>query len=195
MAKYVVDSASLTPIADETRTIDGVTSGLTLEAIASKLNSANSEIGSQVNLISQIKELLDGKAGRSEIVHGYFVPADTSVVITNAYSDEPYFIGFCEYGVGIYDKTHTTIRTIMWVGVKSYADSSAAGQGLRLYAAANSSSMTSVNPPYGAMFMGENAINFDGFTAGIACGSKTLAFKGLIPGRTYLYVAVSAGGA
>lgn len=73
MAKYVVDSASLIPIADEVRTIDGVTSGISLKEIASKLSSANSEIGSQVNLIAEIKEILDGKAGSGGFTSGSFI--------------------------------------------------------------------------------------------------------------------------
>ena len=72
MAEMLVQSESLVAIADEVRELSGTTGGMSLDAMASTLNTENtnftSNLTTQDNLISQIQTALQNKASASEPV-------------------------------------------------------------------------------------------------------------------------------
>ena len=62
MAEYLIQGESLTAIADEVRTLSGISDSLTPDAMATNLSDANAEVSSQADLIAQIVTALQGKA-------------------------------------------------------------------------------------------------------------------------------------
>lgn len=81
----------MTAIADPIRTLMGVTGALGLDAMASNLNGANTEVADQTALIDQIIEALEGKAGNTEakVSYGTITPAKAVAVGTDfSYSIE-----------------------------------------------------------------------------------------------------------
>lgn len=72
MAEYLVKDTSLTAIADEIRTLSGTTSPMGLDAMASTLNTENTNfstnLSAQDSLISQIQAALQNKASALEPV-------------------------------------------------------------------------------------------------------------------------------
>ena len=63
MADLVIcKKTDLTGIANEVRTISGTSNSLSLDAIQTELNNANTEANIQADLISQITTALEGKA-------------------------------------------------------------------------------------------------------------------------------------
>lgn len=62
MAEYLIQGENLTAIADEVRELSGTTIGLGVNDMTNNLSDANTEVGSQADLIVQIQEALQGKA-------------------------------------------------------------------------------------------------------------------------------------
>jgi hypothetical protein len=62
MAKYSVEDSTMTAIGDPIRTLMGLTEQLSPSAMATNLNGANAEVGTQTDLIAQILEAATGKA-------------------------------------------------------------------------------------------------------------------------------------
>lgn len=58
-------NAKMTAIADEVRTLSGATDKLSLDEMASHTNEANAEVGTQTDLIQQLKIALQGKVAGS----------------------------------------------------------------------------------------------------------------------------------
>ena len=61
MAKYFIQRENLVSIADEVRTISGVTNTLPINTMKSSLQEANNNINTESELISQIMSALQGK--------------------------------------------------------------------------------------------------------------------------------------
>ena len=62
MSEYLIQSESLTTIADEVRTLSGVTESMSPDDITANLVNANAEVNTQADLIAQIQSALQGKA-------------------------------------------------------------------------------------------------------------------------------------
>lgn len=62
MAEYLIQGESLTALADEIRELSGTTSTMGLDSMATRVGEANTEVGSQTDLIAQIASALEGKA-------------------------------------------------------------------------------------------------------------------------------------
>lgn len=58
MAEYLIQDTSLTSIASQIRTLIGTSSAMTPANMSSNIQQANNEVGTQENLISQIKSIL-----------------------------------------------------------------------------------------------------------------------------------------
>lgn len=70
MAEMLIQSESLTSIADKIRVLSGTSSAMGLDAMATHVNTANSNVSTESGLIAQIQSALEGKAagsGSSEI--------------------------------------------------------------------------------------------------------------------------------
>lgn len=68
MAEYLVQEESLTAIANEVRTLSGTTEPMSLDAMATNVSDANTEVDSQEELLTQIASALENKVGVSPIV-------------------------------------------------------------------------------------------------------------------------------
>ena len=62
MAEMLIQSESLTSIADKIRVLNGTTGNMGLEAMKTNLGEANDEVSTQTDLIAQIASALEGKA-------------------------------------------------------------------------------------------------------------------------------------
>ena len=62
MAEYLIQGKSLTTIADEIRTLSGTTDTMGLNAMATHVGNANTNVSTEANLIAQIATALGGKA-------------------------------------------------------------------------------------------------------------------------------------
>ena len=62
MAEYLVQSESLTALADEIRTLSGTTGTMGLDDMKTHIGEANDEVDSQVELLAQAVAALEGKA-------------------------------------------------------------------------------------------------------------------------------------
>lgn len=95
MAKYVVDDSTMTNIADPVRTLMGLTGGLTPANMKTQLDSANTAVTSQADLIAQITAALEGKAGGGSGeggTSGTITPSSTSgLTITHGLGKVPNF--------------------------------------------------------------------------------------------------------
>ena len=58
-------NSKMTALADEVRTLSGATAKLGIDAMTTNVQSANTEVSDQSDLIAQISAALDGKAGGS----------------------------------------------------------------------------------------------------------------------------------
>ena len=65
--EYLIKKESLTKIADEVRELSGTSQPLGLDAMASNLVEANTEIDNQVELLAQAVAALEGKAGSNGV--------------------------------------------------------------------------------------------------------------------------------
>lgn len=65
MDEYLIQKETLTEIADEVRQISGATGTLAPTGMKTELASANTEIGTQADLIAQILALLETKAAQT----------------------------------------------------------------------------------------------------------------------------------
>lgn len=97
-------NSKMTAIADEIRTLTGVTGTMGLDDMATHVGEANSEVSSQTDLIAQISAALEGKAGGGSsggssggaaletctVDISVSVPAFISVTSLNADSGMPY---------------------------------------------------------------------------------------------------------
>lgn len=63
--EYLIKSESLTAIADEVRTLSGTTELMGLDAVATNVGEANTEIDNQVELLAQAVAALEGKVSGS----------------------------------------------------------------------------------------------------------------------------------
>lgn len=61
MSEYLIQGETLTAIADEVRTLSGATDELTTEEMKTNINTANSVIDNQADLLAQIQSALEGK--------------------------------------------------------------------------------------------------------------------------------------
>lgn len=91
-------NTKMTAIADEVRDLTGVTSTLTLDAMASNLSDANDEVSSQTNLIAEIVSALEGKASGGS---GDSIKTCTVTVVNH--SDSTYTIDCIQVTNGISD--------------------------------------------------------------------------------------------
>ena len=73
-------SSAMTAIADKIRTLLGMTGTMGLDAMATNLTAANSEVSTQEDLIAQIAAALEGKAGGTSAVVRYaeYTPSSNS---------------------------------------------------------------------------------------------------------------------
>lgn len=77
-----VDS-KMTALADEIRTLSGTTGKLGLDSMASNISEANNEVGSQTELITQIKTALENKTSVSpELQNKTITPTAASQIVT-----------------------------------------------------------------------------------------------------------------
>lgn len=67
MSKYFIKGETLTGIANEIRTLSGTTEPMGLDAMAVNINTANTEVASQVELISQLEEVINSLPDVSSI--------------------------------------------------------------------------------------------------------------------------------
>lgn len=61
MAEMLIQSESLTAIADEIRVLSGTTNAMGLDAMGNYMNEANTNISTETNLIAQISSALESK--------------------------------------------------------------------------------------------------------------------------------------
>lgn len=61
MSRYIIQSESLTSIADEIRVLSGTEDNMSPNAMGTKLQEANSDVNTEADLISQIMVVLEGK--------------------------------------------------------------------------------------------------------------------------------------
>lgn len=62
MAEMLIQSESLTSIADGIRVLSGTEDAMGLDAMATHVNTANSSVSTEASLIAQIQTALEGKA-------------------------------------------------------------------------------------------------------------------------------------
>lgn len=86
-------NSKMTALADEVRELSGTTAKLGIDAMTTNVQSANTEVSDQTDLIAQISAALDGKAGGSG--SGSSANVDTCTVTLNAYCVR--FIRFTTY--------------------------------------------------------------------------------------------------
>ena len=63
MAKYLIQSESLTAIADEIRVLSGTEEAMSLNTMESHISEANANVDTEADLIAQISSALEGKTG------------------------------------------------------------------------------------------------------------------------------------
>lgn len=63
MAKMLIQSESLTAIADKIRVLSGTEDAMSLNAMESHVGEANTDVATEADLIEQIASALEGKAG------------------------------------------------------------------------------------------------------------------------------------
>lgn len=61
MAEMLIQSENLTSIADKIRVLNGTTAVMGLDAMATNVGNANTEVSSQTDLLAQIQSALEGK--------------------------------------------------------------------------------------------------------------------------------------
>lgn len=66
MAEMLVQSKSLTNIADKIRVLSGTTEQMGLDDMATNVGEANSDVATEADLIAQISTALEGKASGNE---------------------------------------------------------------------------------------------------------------------------------
>lgn len=62
MAEMLIQSESLTAIADEVRVLSGTEEAMSLDTMVEHIGEANADVSTQANLIAQIASALEGKA-------------------------------------------------------------------------------------------------------------------------------------
>lgn len=65
MAEMLIQSESLTPIADQIRVLSGTTEPMGLDAMENHVGEANTNVATEASLIAQITTALEGKANDS----------------------------------------------------------------------------------------------------------------------------------
>lgn len=68
MAKMLIQSETLTAIADKIRVLSGTEDAMSLGAMESHVGEANTDVATEANLIAQIASALEGKASSSGVV-------------------------------------------------------------------------------------------------------------------------------
>ena len=88
MAEYLVQDESLTKIADEIRELSGTTNTMSLDAMATNVNEANTEIDEQESLLAEIANALTGKASSgSSTVKKLLYSANFTDLIASAHNN------------------------------------------------------------------------------------------------------------
>ena len=85
MSEYLIQSESLTAIADEVRELSGTTEDMSLGEMVSTLDEANSEVGTQTDLIEQIAVAIEGRVfpSTSSSSPSFVLQSKTVVPTTN----------------------------------------------------------------------------------------------------------------
>lgn len=91
MAEMLVQSESLTTIADKIRVLSGTTEPMGLDAMANHVGEANEDVNTEADLIAQIQTALEGKAAGSGGSGG--VSTVNVEVINNSSRNVNYFDG------------------------------------------------------------------------------------------------------
>ena len=87
MAEMLIQSESLTALADEIRVLSGTTEPMGLDAMESYVGEANDEVSEQADLIAQIASALEGKAGGSGSSSGISIETCTVTFVNTSEND------------------------------------------------------------------------------------------------------------
>lgn len=206
MATYSIKDSTLTAIGDPIRTLMGLTNQLSPSAMATNLTAANTEVGTQTDLIAQILEAANGKAGLSGFIMGTVTPTDTPAYIAISgklpnTEQAPLVLFYYETGVSYSDKTHTKTRYILHFAVRSDAGTSVdvkgSYKGAYLKQSSGSSSSSTDSTAYTNTFYTTSSNTSTSTSTGeypydVIGGILTdnliyIRTGALIPGRTYVW--------
>lgn len=107
MAEMLIQSETLTAIADKIRVLSGTTGAMGLDTMADHIGEANTDVATEAGLIAQIASALDGKAAGGDSGSSGATIETCTVALAGSYSNS-LWIFYTAFIDGVVQAKHAT---------------------------------------------------------------------------------------